>query len=422
MIHRPSVDNVPIPLRRTESSTFSKQVINAQITIGFPVYLNVYHLTVANYFIQIFGLGFFHTSLEINKIEYSFGRTIQEDSGIFYNKFGEGSSNLVLKEKIYLGNTIYNDGLIQQLLILNIPYWLGKSYDPFLKNCNHFTMFLAEKLLRTDFVRKYPEYVNRIVEYGIFLSSYYSPIKRLYGRMLCHPTNGLPNLDEIMEKKEIKENKTIYLQDIKLDIENNNDNNSSRVNENGIQISTQGLLHCKLCDTDAFFNAVIKSNFFIKKLNYQEKNNILYKISVADELLSKNKLDTALKEYSAILQEINNSQDLTEDFIKLFPIGESYRIENKTNNALLKIKIYHCMSYIYYKLDDNEKEENANNSILKLNKDDYYAIFNIGYLKFLDNKFPECENILQNTIKECEDNKFKIYFEFFIKIIDNLEM
>ena len=54
MIHRPSVDNVPIPLRRTESSTFSKQVINAQITIGFPVYLNVYHLTAANYFIQIF--------------------------------------------------------------------------------------------------------------------------------------------------------------------------------------------------------------------------------------------------------------------------------------------------------------------------------------------------------------------------------
>lgn len=422
MIHRPSIHNIPLHSRSSESSTFSNSVINAQMSIGFPVYLNVYHLTAANYFIQIFGLGFFHTSLEINKTEYSFGRTLQEDSGIFYNKFGEGSPSLVLKEKIYLGNTIYNDVLIQQLLILNIPYWLGKSYDPFLKNCNHFTKFLAEKLLRTEFVCKYPEYVNRIVEFGIFLSSYYSPIKRLYGKMLNQPTNGLPNLGEMKEKEEIDDKKTIFLQDIKLDIENNNSNINN--DNNNIQISTDGLLKCKLCDTDSFFNAVIKTNFFIKKLNYQDNNNkgILYKIAEADELLSKNKLDSALKEYSSLLNEINNSNDLTEDFSKLFLINESYEIKNKANNALLKIKILHCMSYIYYKLDDNEKEENANNSILQLNKEDYYAIFNIAYLRFRDNKFPECENIIQNAIKECEDNKFKNYFEFFIKIIDNLEM
>ena len=97
---------------------------------GHAVYLNVYHLSFINYFVQLLGFGFFHSSIEINGKEFSYSATEDEESGIFSNSIED--SNLILKEKIYLGNTFYTDNEINEILLLNIPYWLGKSYDPFL--------------------------------------------------------------------------------------------------------------------------------------------------------------------------------------------------------------------------------------------------------------------------------------------------
>ena len=147
---------------------------------GLRVYLNVYHLTIFNYIIQFFGFGFFHTSLEINDIEYSFKLGIGDESGIFYNRFKDGKEKRWLKEKIYLGNTPYDINSVNEIFKLYIPFWLGRSYNLFQKNCNNFTKFFASLLLRNDTVINYPDYVNRITIFAQYFNMFYNPIKKLY--------------------------------------------------------------------------------------------------------------------------------------------------------------------------------------------------------------------------------------------------
>ena len=98
---------------------------------GLRVYLNIYHLTIFNYILQFFGFGFFHTSLEINDIEYSFKLGSGDQSGIFYNHFKDGIDKKRLKEKIYLGNTPYDINSVNEIFKLYIPFWLGRSYNLF---------------------------------------------------------------------------------------------------------------------------------------------------------------------------------------------------------------------------------------------------------------------------------------------------
>lgn len=428
----------PIKERKHKNPTANKQSYNlsslvgqAQINEGYPIFLNVYHLTKFNYLIQLTGVGFFHTTIEVNNIEYSFGRTIDENSGVFFNKFGEGPKSIELKEKIYLGNTIYNDVIIQQLLILYIPYWLGKSYDPFLKNCNHFTKFLAQKLLRTTYVKNYPDYVNRIIEFGIFLSGYYSPIKRLYGKMVLLPNKGNSRTIEEEKKSQEKEkkndnnNKVIFEEDIKIEVEQNSDySKSSSKDNNNPQISRQSLIFKPFNDL-VFFESVMDGNFFLKKINNNEKTNniIINKLSEADILLNKKNYVQALKLYNNLLLETKNNDNIPFEFNKYLNIKETYpNAKSLTFNEIIKIKILHCIHYIYYKEDNIKEEEIICNNILLLNNEDYYGIFNFSYIKFRQNKFPECEKILQKALKDCKDKNFINYFSFFLKILDSLEL
>ena len=157
-----------------------KFINNIKKDTGLGVYLNVYHLTALNYFLQLLGFGFFHTTLEINDIEYSFKLCSGDESGIFKNRFKDGIDKKWLKEKIYLGTTLYDANSVEEIFKLHIPFWLGKSYDLFKKNCNHFTKFFGCLLLRTEEVVNYPDYVNRITIFAQYFSGFYKPIKKLY--------------------------------------------------------------------------------------------------------------------------------------------------------------------------------------------------------------------------------------------------
>ena len=194
---------------------------------GLRVYLNIYHLTIFNYILQFFGFGFFHTSLEINDIEYSFKLGSGDQSGIFYNHFKDGIDKKRLKEKIYLGNTPYDINSVNEIFKLYIPFWLGRSYNLFEKNCNNFTKFFASLLLRTDNVINYPDYVNRITIFARYFNMLYNPIKKLYielnSTLATSPLNSefLPN--------ENNNNNNIN--------ENNNENNGENNNENNNNIA-----------------------------------------------------------------------------------------------------------------------------------------------------------------------------------------
>ena len=169
-------------------SSFEDYISKKEFQKGTPVWLNIYHLTCLNYLLQLIGLGIYHTAIEIDSIEYTFGSSEEDVAGFYINKVGEISKILTLKEKIYMGNTIYSKNNIERLLALESPYWMGRTYDPFLKNCNDFTKNFLKLILIGKI--NYPTYVNRICKFGYIFSSFYPPIKRLYGNLKRRETCG----------------------------------------------------------------------------------------------------------------------------------------------------------------------------------------------------------------------------------------
>lgn len=52
---------------------------------GTHVYLNVYDLTPVNNYLYWFGLGVFHSGIEVHGMEYGFGAHDYPTSGVFEN-------------------------------------------------------------------------------------------------------------------------------------------------------------------------------------------------------------------------------------------------------------------------------------------------------------------------------------------------
>ncbi|GJD12126.1 DeSI-like protein At4g17486 [Galdieria sulphuraria] len=122
--------------------------------LGTPVVLHVYDLIhpdeverlrkVNNYLI-LFGLGFFHSGVEIFGKEYSFGANNSMETGVF---------SVPPKQTV---GAIYR----QSILIAEYP---GSSYSLFYNNCNHFSNDLCERLCG----KSIPKWINRLA----FLASY----------------------------------------------------------------------------------------------------------------------------------------------------------------------------------------------------------------------------------------------------------
>ena len=220
---------------KKKNNELDKIIVDIKKEKGLGVYLNVYHLTILNYFLQLLGFGFFHTTLEINDIEFSFKLCSGDDSGIFYNKFKDGIDKKWLKEKIYLGKTSYDINSVNEIFKLYIPFWLGKSYDLFKKNCNHFTKFFACLLLRTEEVVNFPEYINIITLFAQYFSGFYKPLKKLYfdnsPNSISSSFNSENMNNEIPNniRNNINENNN---DDNNNDDNNNDDNNNNNINEN----------------------------------------------------------------------------------------------------------------------------------------------------------------------------------------------
>ena len=360
----------------------------ARIENGQAVYLNIYHMSYANYIIQLLGFGFFQTTIEVNKIEYSFTPTDDDNSGIVFNNLGEGKKDIWLKEKIYLGNTIYDDDEIKQLLFLNIPYWLGKSYDPFLKNSNHFTKFLASILLRVDSIANYPLYVNRIIEYGIFLNGFYSPIKRLNQENKSkNEGNNSSNESEINQIKDINSNSP-------EDNSNTDFNKDDRNEINDITLDVENNLRSIPRNNqinDAFFKRGIEKNIFLRSIIYTGNNDFLRKLCKADELLiTEKKFTQALNSYQYLLKEIDKDKNVYIEFNKFFSIENTqYPIDENSkhiddNNLILKLKILHCIYYIFYVRELLYDEEIVAKTIQKLNNKDFYSFFYMSIVKLMN--------------------------------------
>ena len=215
--------------KKSKSNIVTEKIASyVQKEYGLRVYLNIYHITFFNYFLQIFGFGFYHTSLEINDNEYSFKLGVSDESGIFVNNYKDGIEKKWLKEKIYLGNTPYDNNSINEIFKLYIPFWLGNSYNLFQKNCNDFTKFFAGILLRTDYVINFPDYVNRITVFAQYFNIFYHPIKKLYYN------NSNPSSISSSLNSEFLSNENRDKTNNDININNNSNNKQNDLKENNI--------------------------------------------------------------------------------------------------------------------------------------------------------------------------------------------
>lgn len=153
-----------------------------------PVVLNIYHVTTANRFLEFLGFGLYHTSVAVYGIEYSYGGHEEQLPGTVIDYKGN-SAGLVLKESLPVGQTYYLRQEVTSIVERYGSFWYGCDYDPFSKNCNHFT----EHLIRTLCDKHeyyYPSYVNRFTKLGSILRMWFKPLQDIVGNIVNYEESG----------------------------------------------------------------------------------------------------------------------------------------------------------------------------------------------------------------------------------------
>jgi hypothetical protein len=114
---------------------------------SLPVVLNVYRIN-ENSFLGLLGVKIFHTAIEYDKTEYSFGYLNDNKiSGVFDIKPMSFEDGLYV-ESIQLGNVNRRE-FFNKMEKIKKEY-LAKSYNLLTKNCNHFTNDFIKLLFGKD--------------------------------------------------------------------------------------------------------------------------------------------------------------------------------------------------------------------------------------------------------------------------------
>lgn len=407
-------------------TNYNDFLLKKEFKYGNPVYLNIYHLSFVNFILQIFGIGLYHTTIEVQDLEYSFGSTNEEVAGIFTNKAGTISTRLRLKETIYLGNTLYNTYTIYKLLSYQYPYWFGSSYDPFVKNCNHFSKFFARMILSHQVI--YPDYVNRLSKYGMMFTSFYPPIKRLYGEIVLQVTNN--NLKCIQNTSERLNNQKAANINSKEDIDILRKGNSNNTNGTGINVNEEQKEMIKRVYSDSLEIRQDKECDIIREII---QSNPIMKVSNCIEVDDKDIL------MNSLIKEISNLTTITDNLKKAEIL---MNILNKINNNIqsinkvskinikeqkflpsdyLKLSIYHNLFQIYFEEKDISKQESIINDILLIDQNDVYAMIYLAFIRYQQFRFPEFQELLRNSSSACDANSpLQKYIDHFQDLLNNL--
>jgi len=127
----------------------------------FAVYCNVYDLHTMNEHLFPLGLGIYHSAIEINGREWSYGgNSDYEGTGIFYNP--ARSLDFNLRETILIGTVLLNSEQFLEIIRQFNSMFIANQYDMIYKNCNSFTNDFAKALVG----RGIPNWVNRMAFLG----------------------------------------------------------------------------------------------------------------------------------------------------------------------------------------------------------------------------------------------------------------
>ena len=388
-------------------SSFEEYITKKEFQKGTPVWLNIYHLTCLNYLLQFIGMGIYHTSIEIDSREYSFGSCKDDVPGFYIHEIGEIGKMIKLKEKIYMGNTIYKRNNIEKLLALESPFWMGRTYDPFLKNCNHFTKYFLKIILFNNI--NYPVYINRICKYAQVFSSFYPPIKRIFGNLNKRDTNGsvayLAGEINYFLKKNQNQNLSRSKNDSDIILDDNID----------LDIIREPIDFDNLKDNEKYFEEKIKNNTTNENITSSEKKS--ENISLNKEYTSRINLygpklihimnkDSFLfgLNYSSIYKtQIQGEKNID---INIESIYNFFKTLQETNDKLINIcKINQNINSLF-------SFNNLNNSNSKCQFNE-----NCGEYNKIGENIDSCFFLLDILIRDkiFQNKKIKINFDVFIR-------
>lgn len=127
------------------------------------LYLNVYDLTPINNYLYWFGLGIFHSGIEVHGLEYGFGAHEYPSSGVFEVE-PRSCPGFIFRRSIPLGSTDMTRAEFRSFMEHISSKYHGDTYHLIAKNCNHFTDEVSMKLTG----KPIPSWVNRLARVGSF--------------------------------------------------------------------------------------------------------------------------------------------------------------------------------------------------------------------------------------------------------------
>ena len=127
-----------------------------------PVYLNVYDLQEGiNDRTHWLGVGAYHSGVEVNGAEWSFGHTPEDRTGVFRIE-PRTADGCRFRMAIFMGTTRLSGREVESAISrLSDEYW-GPTYHILTRNCNSFSDELCRALVGIGV----PKWLNRLAYFG----------------------------------------------------------------------------------------------------------------------------------------------------------------------------------------------------------------------------------------------------------------
>ncbi|XVE97358.1 hypothetical protein REPUB_Repub03eG0012800 [Reevesia pubescens] len=128
-----------------------------------PVYLNVYDLTPINGYAYWFGLGIYHSGVQVHGVEYGFGAHEHSTTGIFEVEPRQ-CPGFTFRKSILIGRTDLGPKDVRAFMEKLAREYCGNTYHLITKNCNHFCNDVCIQLTG----KPIPRWVNRLARLEVF--------------------------------------------------------------------------------------------------------------------------------------------------------------------------------------------------------------------------------------------------------------
>ncbi|XP_029129974.1 deSI-like protein At4g17486 isoform X3 [Cajanus cajan] len=135
-----------------------------------PVYLNVYDLTPINGYAYWFGLGVYHSGVQVHGVEYGFGAHERDTTGIFEVE-PRNCPGFTFRKSIFIGSTDMGPNEVRMFMEKLAELYSGNTYHLIQKNCNHFCNDVCLKLTG----KSIPRWVNRLARIGFLCNCVLPP-------------------------------------------------------------------------------------------------------------------------------------------------------------------------------------------------------------------------------------------------------